>query len=388
MHRVQQPTGNSFRPHEFQEKLAQNGIKRVTNIVCVMTGAGKTLIAAMICKHWDNKFNSEKKRQLRAAFIVPTRFLAEQQKVAFEKLFDPDSLMVITEKHTSAMIKACSNKACVIFLTAQKLLNALHESQIELRSFDILVFDECHHTYDSHPYNMVMGVYFVEKHSLSPISSSSSLPLIIGLTASLGTNTAKDPILQIKTLCANLDCETISFLNDEEEAEMYKRIRSPLADQVVSVEQSAELLLIRELTTVAMSHILNKIGLGILIHKIGKQEFENNIIDQKSMAEANDHKDKITGTKYLIELNSFYNNLDDMDMPFCLQQLQDFLGATAEGIKSKTEIEKFCIDKTQKLLEFTKDKLANNNKLLALVELIKKCHRANSRGSLSNLVLV
>lgn len=68
-----------FKPHKFQMSLAKNGCNGVNNIVCVRTGSGKTLIAALICKYWTAKLSN-----FHAAFIVPTRHLANQQMVAFQ----------------------------------------------------------------------------------------------------------------------------------------------------------------------------------------------------------------------------------------------------------------------------------------------------------------
>jgi len=69
-----------FKPHKFQIKLAQLGCQGINNIVCVRTGSGKTLIAAMICKYWAQKLGPG---NFHAAFIVPTRYLANQQMSAF-----------------------------------------------------------------------------------------------------------------------------------------------------------------------------------------------------------------------------------------------------------------------------------------------------------------
>lgn len=69
-----------FRPHKFQVNLSKNGCDGLNNIVCVRTGSGKTLIAAIICKYWCQKLGDER---FHAAFIVPTRYLANQQMNAF-----------------------------------------------------------------------------------------------------------------------------------------------------------------------------------------------------------------------------------------------------------------------------------------------------------------
>lgn len=69
----------AFKPYKFQVSLAELGCQGVNNIICVRTGSGKTLVAAIICKYWTQKLG----KKFHAAFIVPTRHLANQQLCAF-----------------------------------------------------------------------------------------------------------------------------------------------------------------------------------------------------------------------------------------------------------------------------------------------------------------
>ena len=47
----------------------------------------------------------------------------------------------------------------VVFLTAQKLVNALANGQMQVSELSMIIFDECHHTSYNHPYHEIMRYY-------------------------------------------------------------------------------------------------------------------------------------------------------------------------------------------------------------------------------------
>ena len=53
----------------------------------------------------------------------------------------------------------------IFVLTPQILVDALtaNEAQIEMSTFSLLIFDECHHADKGHPYNKVMALYLDKK---------------------------------------------------------------------------------------------------------------------------------------------------------------------------------------------------------------------------------
>ena len=57
-------------------------------------------------------------------------------------------------------------RADVLVLTAQILVNALDQKEIDgICQFSLLVFDECHHTNQQHPFNCIMHHYMAVKYS-------------------------------------------------------------------------------------------------------------------------------------------------------------------------------------------------------------------------------
>ena len=202
-----------FKPHNFQLSLAKHSFNRINNIIVVRTGSGKTLISAVICRYWFTIYSKQNRiKNFKVAFIVPTRYLANQQCKIFEKAFDTTVLQEVNEKACEKKIHEYFKSKSIIFLTAQKLINTLNQNYFRLSDFTILIFDEVHHCDDNHPYNQIMSFYFKEKIQNSAIE----LPLVIGLTASLGNGTGNtDSVLHLLRLCSNLDCKEISAISDQ-----------------------------------------------------------------------------------------------------------------------------------------------------------------------------
>ena len=152
-----------FKPYTFQINLAANSCKGVNSIICVRTGSGKTLIAALVCKYWYTM--AAKKNELnkfKCVFIVPTRNLVQQQAASFKNAFSAEHVQEIDEKVDANKLKEVlgRNGKHVYFMTHQKLLNTLEAGLVRISDLSLLVLDECHHTYENHPYNKIMEFYF------------------------------------------------------------------------------------------------------------------------------------------------------------------------------------------------------------------------------------
>jgi len=145
-----------------------------------------------------------------------------------------------------------------------------------ISDLNMLIMDECHHTILSHPYNAIMEAYYTTCRQ----NSAAPLPQIIGLTASLGVGTNDDPQSHYVRICANLDCECITYVRHKENVEELLRLNPrPQRDQIVPVEprdmdaefakevmlMMSELMMLEEMTLV-ISHVS---------HELGTQPFEN-----------------------------------------------------------------------------------------------------------------
>nr|XP_039258797.1 antiviral innate immune response receptor RIG-I-like [Styela clava] len=188
---------------EYQKDLSQDAIEGKNVIICAPTGSGKTRVASHIIY---TRFNSTLKSQNpKIAFIVPRVSLAKQQCDNIKTYFCASGWSIdYLVGDSKATLEDSLRTANVVVMTAQILLNAITTGSVNsLKVFNMIVFDECHHTIKDSPYNSIMVQYLnikVDKHN--------GLPQIVGLTATLGVGKGKtdfDAIEHMLMLCANLD---------------------------------------------------------------------------------------------------------------------------------------------------------------------------------------
>ena len=231
-----QPEQAEIRVRGYQAELIHDA-KTENSIVVAPTGSGKTLVAAELTRH--HMTSSVFPRDYTAIFIVDKVPLVLQQAEKLLEYLKPtldwfkvDQL--IGEKSAQLGVSMSENQAVV--LTAQVLVNHLKGKgdckTISLTSIDLLIFDECHHTHDNHPYNEIMNFY----HDLKQRHPRGKLPKIIGLTASIGTGgkmTPEGALQHVYKICANLDCKRIVRVK-ENKAELAAHVTPPEANvQVV-----------------------------------------------------------------------------------------------------------------------------------------------------------
>jgi len=151
---------------------------------------------------------------------------------------------------------------------------------MKISDIDMLIMDECHHTILSHPYNAIMEAYYTTCRQ----DSAAHLPQIIGLTASLGVGAYDDdPQTHYVRICANLDCECITYVQDEENLrELLEFNPRPQRDQIVPVEpRSMDAEFVMEVATL-MNDVMMldemRIAITRIPHQIGTQQFENWVV--------------------------------------------------------------------------------------------------------------
>jgi len=148
---------------------------------------------------------------------------------------------------------------------------------MRISDIDMLIMDECHHTILSHPYNAIMEAYYTTCRQ----DSTTRLPQIIGLTASLGVGAYDDdPQIHYVRICANLDCECITFVQRPENIrELIEFNPRPQRDQIVPVEpRSMDTEFVSEVVTMMKELMMldeMKVAVTHLPHELGTQQFEN-----------------------------------------------------------------------------------------------------------------
>jgi len=151
---------------------------------------------------------------------------------------------------------------------------------MKISDIDMLIMDECHHTILSHPYNAIMEAYYTTCRQ----DSSARLPQIIGLTASLGVGACEDdPQNHYVRICANLDCECITYVRREENIrELAEYNPRPKRDQIVPVEpRSMDDEFVKEVVTL-MKEVMMLDEMRVVVthvpHEFGTQQFENWVV--------------------------------------------------------------------------------------------------------------
>jgi len=151
---------------------------------------------------------------------------------------------------------------------------------MKISDIDMLIMDECHHTILSHPYNAIMEAYYTACRQ----DSSARLPQIIGLTASLGVGAyGDDPQIHYVRICANLDCECITFVQREENVrELMQFNPRPQRDQIVAVQpRRTDTEFVTEVMTLMKELMMMddmKVAVTRIQHELGTQQFENWIV--------------------------------------------------------------------------------------------------------------
>lgn len=131
------------------------------------TGAGKTLIAAMLLHHlW-------KVHQKLGLLIVDRLPLIDQHTSVIE--YETELVVANLSSNTERFNSSCK-MAQVLVATAGALVNAFETGDVTPQSFSCVVFDECHHVVGSHSYTKILKKFLEQ--------CGNDGPRILGLTAS------------------------------------------------------------------------------------------------------------------------------------------------------------------------------------------------------------
>jgi ERCC4-related helicase len=358
-----------------------NSCQNLNSLIVVRTGSGKTLVAALITKYWYNIRKKENAlKAFKCVFLVPTRNLVHQQAASFRRAFSKDFIEEIDEKSNEFKIKEKFklNEKYVFFMTPQKLVNALTSHLISISDISILIFDECHHANLQHPYNVIMTEFYLREKLVSK-----KLPLIVGLSASLGTGQNGSAVNHIFTLCSNMNCKIISYVkSDEDKKNLDENIPSPLEDILIHVKPRDDLKKLLDRTSAVVCEIMKLAKIDIQASMIGSKPFENFLYVLKFNSEKNNDQTRIIACKYLIELNLFYLGVQDFPIKYSLRKLENFLAKTNSSTFAPREIE--FREKFQSLIDLISknlDRFNVNAKLEKMTKLILSYHKSNSRGN-------
>ena len=170
----------------FQMDLAATALK-VSSLVVVPTGLGKTVIALMVLLARLDKG--------RILFLAPTKPLVEQHASFLRNVLRDESIVAMMTGETMPEKRAeIYNQTRVIASTPQVIENDLLSRRIDLKDVALIIFDEAHRAVGNYAY-----VYIAERYG-----REASNPLVLGITASPGSQSEK-----IEEICTNLGIEKI-----------------------------------------------------------------------------------------------------------------------------------------------------------------------------------
>ncbi|KAF9913598.1 Dicer-like protein 1 [Lobosporangium transversale] len=170
-------------PRAYQNELFRKALNH--NIIAVMdTGTGKTLVAVMLIKAMAERELAAKRtpEERKLGFFVVNNVPLVFQQAEVIRTNSPYQVIELcgqkqAKKYSEDLWKQVYEDADIVVLTAQILLDLLRHGFIKMRKIHLLIFDECHHARENHPFALIMREHY---HQV-PMQDR---PKIFGMTAS------------------------------------------------------------------------------------------------------------------------------------------------------------------------------------------------------------
>ena len=209
-----------LKPRDYQQKIFDRA-KDQNSIIYVETGKGKTFISIMLMANFlgidiSNPSNSKKNldKNKKIIFFVCDTALIEQQKKAISSILNIEVGTIQGKKNKksksdSEFFKKMWDSLNIFVAIPSIIYKILSCGFIKIEDISMLIFDECHHTSDEHPYNKIMNEFYFFYKRKKP-KDTIKYPRIYGLTASPLKKGLKGSIeasiyKAMEKLCENLD---------------------------------------------------------------------------------------------------------------------------------------------------------------------------------------
>ncbi|KAF5005885.1 hypothetical protein FDECE_7698 [Fusarium decemcellulare] len=200
-------------PREYQVELFERATRKNTTVV-LPTGSGKTLIAALLLRHYLEQEMEDRaigKPKRVAFFLVEKVALCFQQFAVLNCNLGDHPVTKFWGNMTGMMkTKAYWDKQfsdkMVVVCTAQILLDCLNNGFITISQINLLIFDEAHHAKKEHPYARIMRNHYLRHQG--------DKPRILGMTASpvdAQTKDVKGAALELESFL----CSEIATVSDD-----------------------------------------------------------------------------------------------------------------------------------------------------------------------------
>lgn len=167
----------NYPPRDYQIKICQQALFQNT-LVCLPTGLGKTLIAAVVMYNFYRWFPNGK-----VVFVAPSKPLVQQQISACH------NIMGIPERDTAHLEGSVASdkrenlwdKRRVFFCTPQTLVNDIIAGRCDATQIVCLVVDEAHKATNNYAYTI----------AVQEISAVSDRFRVLALSATPGSDTQR-----------------------------------------------------------------------------------------------------------------------------------------------------------------------------------------------------
>jgi ERCC4-related helicase len=178
----------------YQLALAGEAIKK-SSLIVLPTGLGKTVVALLVMVSRLPKG--------KVLLLSPTKPLVEQHSTFFKEVLNipQENVVLFTGNTPPDKRENMWEKAQLIISTPQVIENDLLGKKIGLENVSCIIFDEAHRATGNYSY-----VYIAEKYL-----QQNPDPLVLGITASPGSNTEK-----IQEVCANLHLKSVEMRTDSD----------------------------------------------------------------------------------------------------------------------------------------------------------------------------
>ncbi|XP_033634026.1 endoribonuclease Dicer-like [Asterias rubens] len=166
-----------FTPRQYQVELLDAALDH-NAIVCLQSNAGKTFIAVMLIKELSKSLRIPTQGVCKqTVFLVNDETLLSQQSRVVSEHTDLAVIELRDETDWDSKRKELA-RSQVLVMTAQIFLKMLQHDYLRPPRLNLLIFDECHHAVQAHPYCEIVQL-------LAGCHDASQLPRIMGSTASI-----------------------------------------------------------------------------------------------------------------------------------------------------------------------------------------------------------
>ncbi len=246
---------NTVEQRLYQLSLAGEALKKST-LVVLPTGLGKTIVALLVMVSRLPKG--------KVLLLSPTKPLVEQHAAFFKEIFTilPETIVLFTGGTPPQKRASMWESAQVVVSTPQVIENDLLGDRINLENVSCIIFDEAHRATGDYSYVYIAEKYFQQREE----------PLVLGITASPGSNTGK-----IQEVCAALHISSVEMRTDSD-----PDVRPYIFDKDIEwkyVEVPLEIKELKQLMDNVLSNRLNKLSELSLISPYQKKLSKREMLD-------------------------------------------------------------------------------------------------------------